>query len=241
MLPSCYDKSGNIIDFYTIFNLPRNAEEAEIRSAFRALIKRYHPDTTTIHSANLTEKLDLIIRGYRILIDEDLRIEYDRLLFTSRKVDPHGYAILSKKRIKYSGSLGDMLKARFLPKGMKRRDIVRNFGQDIEIFITPIEASKGAVAYIELPARMICPLCGGSHSMIKSKCHVCNGVGRIHTTSQLEVRIPPHVDDSTYIDVDLIQVKPDKLTSFNLKTLRIKITILAAITQGGMGPMQGKD
>ena len=61
------------------------------------------------------------------------------------------------------------------------------------------------------------------------QCHVCNGVGRIHTTSKLEVRIPPHVDDSTYIDVDLIKIRPDKLTSFNLKSLRIKISILKAV------------
>ncbi len=226
MLPSCYDKSGNIIDFYTIFNLTGTAGTDEIRSAFRELIKRYHPDTASVKSDNLTDKLDLIIRGYRILIDEDLRMEYDRILFNSRKVDDRGYAIISKKRIKYSATLGDMLKARLMPKGMKRRDILDNFGQDIEIFITPIEALKGAIAYIELPARMTCPLCMGSHSKAVSKCHVCNGVGRIHTTSQLEVQIPPHVDDTTYIDVDLTRIRPDKLTSFNVKNLRIKITIL---------------
>jgi DnaJ-class molecular chaperone len=225
MLPSCYDKNGNVIDFYTIFNLPGTAAPEQIKSAFRDLIKRYHPDTAAVKSDNLTEKLDLIIRGYRILIDEDLRMEYDRVLFSSRKADERGYAIISKKRIKYSATLGDMLKARLMPKGMKRKDILYNFGQDIEIFITPIEARKGAIAYIELPARMTCPLCMGSHEKIQSRCHVCNGVGRIHTTSQLEVQIPPHVDDSTFIDVDLINIRPDKLTSFNLKNLRIKITI----------------
>jgi molecular chaperone DnaJ len=226
MLPSCYDKNGNIIDFYTIFNLSNTAESGEIKSAFRALIKRYHPDTTTVTTDNRSEKLDLIIRGYRILIDDDFRIEYDRILFNSRKVDSRGYAIISKKRIKYSATLGDMLKARLMPKGLKRKDILDNFGQDIEIFITQMEALKGAIAYIELPARMTCPLCRGSHSKVKSKCYVCNGVGRIHTTSQLEVQIPPHVDDSTYIDVDLIKIRPDKLTTFNLKNLRIKITLM---------------
>ncbi len=226
MLPSCYDKNGNIIDFYTIFNLPGTAGQDQIKTAFRDLIKRYHPDTASVRTDNRTEKLDLIIRGYRILIDEDLRIEYDRILFNSRKVDDRGYPIISKKRIKYSATLGEMLKARLMPRGMKRKDILYNFGQDIEIFISPIEARKGALAYIELPARMTCPLCMGSHSTVQSKCHVCNGVGRIHTTSQLEVQIPPHVDDTTYIDVDLIKIRPDKLTSFNIKNLRIKITIM---------------
>jgi len=228
MVPSCYDKNGNIIDFYTIFNLPGTAAPEEIKTAFRDLIKRYHPDTAAVKSDNLTEKLDLIIRGYRILIDEDLRMEYDRILFNSRKPDDRGYAIISKKRIRYSATLGDMLKARLMPKGMKRKDILYNFGQDIEIVITPLEARKGAIAYVELPARMTCPLCMGSHGQVQSTCHVCNGVGRIHTTSQLEVQIPPHVDDSTFIDVDLIKIRPDKLTSFNLKSLRIKISIMGS-------------
>ena len=228
MLPVCRDKRGNIIDFYAIFNLPRTAGEGEIRSAFHALIKRYHPDTASVKSDNLTEKLDLIIRGYRILSDTDLRIEYDRILFTDSAVDRRGYSIISKKRIKYSATLGEMLKARLMPKGLKRKDIIYNFGQDIEIFITSMEARKGAVAYVDLPARMICPLCMGSHSKVVAKCHVCDGVGRIHTTSQLEVLIPPHVDDSTYIDVDMMKIRPDKLTSFNLKSLRIKISILSA-------------
>ncbi|OHD68134.1 MAG: hypothetical protein A2W19_01945 [Spirochaetes bacterium RBG_16_49_21] len=221
----CFDRNGNIIDFYTIFNVSNTAEEAEIKTAFRALIKRYHPDTSSLKSENLTDKLDLIIRGYRILMDMDQRIEYDRLLHGSRRSDGSGYSIISKKRVKYSATLSDMLKARFLPRGMKRKDILLNFGQDIEIFVTPVEALKGAVAYIDLPARMTCPLCRGSHAKVQSRCHVCGGVGRIHTTAQLAVSIPPHVDDSTYIDVDLIKIRPDKLTSFNLRSLRIKITV----------------
>lgn len=225
MILSCYDKNGAVIDFYTIFNLPRTARADEIRSAFRDLIKRYHPDTAAAGSKNLTEKLDLIIRGYRILTDDDMRLEYDRVLFNSRTIDPSGCAIISKKRIRYSATLGGMLKANLAPKGMKRHDIINNFGQDIEIMITPVEAARGAVAYIELPARMICPLCRGSRPKEEEKCYVCRGIGRIHTTSQLEVRIPPHVDDSTYIDVDLIKIRPDKLTTFNLRRLRIKITI----------------
>ncbi len=226
MLPSCYDKKGEVIDFYAIFNLAPSAGLPEVQAAFRALVKRYHPDTSNKPDENLTEKLDLIIRGYRILADEGHRIEYDRLLFASSKRNVRGDTIISKKRIKYSATLGEMLKARLLPKGMKRKDIIYNFGQDIEIFVTMSEARRGAVAYLDLPARMICPLCRGNQSDASGKCRVCSGVGRIHTTSQLEVRIPPHVDESTYIDVDLMKIRPDKMTGFTMKTLRIKISLL---------------
>ncbi len=218
-----YDKNGNIIDYYTIFGIGRDADGEEVRSAFRRLIKQYHPDLSPSRSEHLIEKIDVIIRGYRILCDEGARRDYDRELFASDGDHSGAKRIVSKKRIRYSTTLTDMLRARLRPGHIKRRDILYNLGQDIEIFITPLEAGLGVTAYIELPARMYCPLCSGGDS----GCYLCSGVGRIHTTSQLEVRIPPHVDDSTFIDIDLLKVKPDNLTSFAMKSLRIKITIIS--------------
>ncbi len=217
-----YDRNGNIIDYYAIFNVPYDAQEDAIKSAFRALIKRYHPDTSISHSESHLEKVELIIRGYRILTDEDSRREYDRALFLSRDPRAGSFLMVPKKRVKYSASLSDLLKARLDPKKIRRRDILASFGQDIEIFVTSIEAKKGAVALVELPSRMYCPLCQGG----RGDCYLCGGLGRISTSSQIEVRIPPHVDDSTYIDVDLMRMKPDRFTSFTTRSLRIKITII---------------
>ncbi len=217
-----YDRNGNIIDYYTIFGIPHDADDEAVKSAFRRLIKQFHPDLSPGSSEHLVEKIDIIIRGYRILLDEDIRRDYDRELFQHGSARPAGRQMISRKRIKYSASLADMLKARLRPGMMKHRDILYNLGQDIEIFITQLEAKLGAIAYIELPARMYCPLCSGNDAA----CYLCNGIGRISTSSQLEVRIPPHVDDSTTIDIDLMGMKPDHGTSFTMKTLRIKITII---------------
>ncbi len=220
MEKSYYDKNGNVIDYYLIFNIPRDANLDEIKTAFRNLIKKYHPDTSASNFDHKTEKIDLIIRGYRVLSDESSRMEYDRALFGSAR-SSGGHPIIPRKRIHYSVLLGNLLKARIAPKNMKRKDILDNFGQDIEIIVTPAEAISGACAYIDLPARMLCPLCMGKDV----HCYACKGIGRIHTSSQIEVRIPPHVDGSTYIDVDLLRMGPDKQTTFCAKSVRIKITI----------------
>lgn len=221
-MPSDYrDRNGNIIDYYAIFNVPATADTDSIRSSFCALIKRYHPDLGGSSSEQAVDKIDLIIRGYRILADEETRRDYDRELFASRTRSPEGTRIVSRKRVRYSASLTGMLESRFMPRGMKRKDILKNFGQDVEIILTRLEATAGAVAYVTLPTRSTCPYCMGSDPA----CHVCRGVGRIATTSQLEVRIPPHVDDSTIIDVDLLNLRPDKLTAYTMATLRIKISI----------------
>lgn len=221
MTGAYYDKNGNIIDFYAIFNVPYAAGEEEIKSAFRALIKRYHPDLSQSHSEQNAEKIEVIIRGYHLLIDEDARREYDRALFQSRDPRSGALPVIPKKRIKYSASLAELLRARLNPRRLKRRDILYNIGQDVEILITPLEAKRGAVAFVDLPSRMYCPLCMGS----RSECYLCQGTGRISSSSQLEVRIPPHVDDSTFIDVDLLNIRPDRFTSFAVRHLRIKITV----------------
>ncbi len=221
MTGAYYDKNGNIIDFYAIFNIPYGAGDDEIKSAFRALIKRYHPDLSQSHSEQNAEKIEVIIRGYHLLIDEDARRDYDRALFQSRDPRAGALPVIPKKRIKYSASLSELLRARLNPRRMKRRDILYNIGQDVEIFITPLEAKRGAIAFVDLPSRMYCPLCMGS----RSECYLCQGTGRISSSSQLEVRIPPHVDDTTFIDVDLLNIRPDRFTSFTVRHLRIKITV----------------
>jgi DnaJ-class molecular chaperone len=221
MNSSYSDERGNIINYYEIFNIPYNANKEEIRSAFCNLVKIYHPDISHKHTEIEKKKINFIIKGYKILIDDRLRDDYNRHLLELNKINEEGYVYLSKKRIKYSFSLKDLLLNRLLNKRMKRKDWIFNIGQDVEIFITPDEARRGAIAYVELPSRMQCPLCYGGDSY----CHVCYGVGRITSTSNLEVKIPPHTYNTTMIDIDLINIKPDIFTSFTMKNLRIKITI----------------
>ncbi len=216
------DKSGNIIDFYRIFSIPYDADQEAIRNAFRNLVKLYHPDIRGPQSSADIGKIDLIIKGYKILIDEVTRQDYDRQLFHSKNLTREGLSIVSRQRIRYSSSLKDIVKSRLLTPRMRHRDRIFNFGQDVEIYLTREEAQKGAVAYVALPARTYCPLCTGQNP----DCYACKGVGRISTVSHLEVRMTPPVESGRVIDIDLMEARPDRFTSFTMKSLKIKIMIL---------------
>ncbi|MFH0975747.1 MAG: DnaJ domain-containing protein [Spirochaetota bacterium] len=218
--PYCDDK-GNLIDFYEILNIPYKAKKELIRSAFCNLIKIYHPDISGKNSDEEKKKVDLIIKGYKILINDELRRDYTKVLLNGR-FSSEGYVYLPKNRIKYSISLKDLLTTRLLNKKIGRKERMRAFGQDIEIFITPKESENGAVAYVELPSRMDCHVCRGEDRY----CHVCNGVGRIPTASRLEVNIHPNTKDGSVIDFNLMKLRPDRFTSFTMKNLRIKISII---------------
>jgi len=219
--PYCSEK-GTLINFYELFNIPFHANRDEIRSAFCNLVKIYHPDISHKNTELERKKIDIIIRGYKILTDEKLRDDYNRHLIEESRVNEEGYVYLPNKRIKYSFSLKDLLMNRLLNKRMKRKDLIFNLGQDVEIFITPDEMRRGAISYIELPSRMQCPLCYGGNP----SCHICYGLGRISSTSHLEIKIPPYTADSTTFDVDLMSIKPDIFTSFTMKNLRIRIRII---------------
>ena len=219
--PYC-DEKGNIIDFYEVLNVPYKARKELIRSAFCNLIKIYHPDISGRYADEDRKKVDLIITGYKLLTDDELRRDYTEKLLSKNRYNNEGYIYLPKSRIKYSISLKDLLTTRLLNKKIKRKERIHKFGQDIEIFVTPGEAEKGAVAYVELPSRINCYVCYGEDRY----CHVCNGVGRIPAASHIEVKIHPNTRNGSGIEIDLMKLRPDRFTSFTMKSIRIKITII---------------
>lgn len=224
MNASWYDDSGAVINYYDIFNLPHTARADEVRTAFCALIKRYHTDCTGMNSDTDRKKIALIISAYKLLSDRESRARYDRALFPHGDDGAPSYPIIPRSRVKYSFSLADLLRNRLLNPRMKRRDYIHSLGQDVEILVTSREAARGAIALVELPSRSQCPLCLGRDR----ECNVCRGVGRIQTTNALQVAIRPGTPDGTVMDFDLMALKPDRFTSFTMRSVRIKITVGAA-------------
>lgn len=222
--PYC-DERGNLIDFYEILNVPYKAEKELIRSAFCNLIKIYHPDVSGTDSEEDRKKVDLIIKGYKLLTDDDLRQDYTRTLLSKNRFSYEGFIYLPNNRVKYSISLKDLVTTRLLSKKVRRKERLNKFGQDVEIFVTPKEAETGAVAFVELPSRMTCCVCYG----VDRYCHVCNGVGRIPTVSHIEVKIYPGTLNGTVIDFDLLKLRPDRFTYFTIQNLRIKITVIGKV------------
>jgi curved DNA-binding protein CbpA len=71
-------------DPYSVLGVPREASQAEVSGAFRALVRRYHPDTR--HNPALASdserwtdaELRAVLAAYRILRDPIARSAYDR-------------------------------------------------------------------------------------------------------------------------------------------------------------------
>ena len=74
-------------DYYEVLGIPKDADDAAIKKAYRALAKKYHPDTNPGDAA-AAEKFKEASEAYSVLSDPDKRRQYDQ--FGSAAFDGNG-------------------------------------------------------------------------------------------------------------------------------------------------------
>ena len=76
--------------YYDVLGIPPNAEEQEIRNAYRKLVSYWHPDLGA-HDRNLSEhQLKLINEAYNNLKTRQTRDRYDQILKLQKKAARSG-------------------------------------------------------------------------------------------------------------------------------------------------------
>ncbi len=70
-------------DYYDVLGVPRDADDAEIKKAFRRLAREYHPDVSQDPEAEA--KFKELAEAYEVLSDADTRAAYDHYGFDGLK------------------------------------------------------------------------------------------------------------------------------------------------------------
>ena len=70
------------MNYYTLLGVNKNATKGEIRKAYLVLAKKFHPDkfTNKDESQEMQEKFSKIANAYKVLLDDNKRVEYDKAL-----------------------------------------------------------------------------------------------------------------------------------------------------------------
>lgn len=66
----------NTMDYYKILGVNKDADENEIKKAYRKLAIKYHPDKN-LGNKEAEEKFKEINEAYEVLSDKDKRSKYD--------------------------------------------------------------------------------------------------------------------------------------------------------------------
>ncbi|MBM4439899.1 MAG: DnaJ domain-containing protein [Candidatus Rokubacteria bacterium] len=205
-------------DYYKTLGVDRKADAKTIKSAYRKLARKYHPDVAK--GKDDAAKFRQIAEAYEVLSDPEKRQRYDTL-----GPDWQRYAQTAPggpgggfhtQDFGDAGDFSDFFRTIFGDLGgggrggarrgpgfnvedlfgaETRRGGGRGRGGDVQaaVEITLEEAYQGARKSFTLEGQEPCPTCHGSGHTDHRVCETCGGGGARRTRRQLEVRIPAGV------------------------------------------------
>ncbi len=170
-------------DYYELLGIKKDAGESEIKSAYRKLAMKYHPDKNPGDKV-AEEKFKEINEAYEILSDAEKRRMYDQYghaAFTQGGAGPTGYG--SFQGFSFDDLLNEMFGGFGGFGGSSRSSGPRmTKGQDVhlEVELSFEEAAFGKKVEIEYLRTEECSHCGGTGGepgSTKSTCKTCGGKG----------------------------------------------------------------
>ena len=178
-------------DYYAILGVPKNADQAEIKKAYRKLAQQHHPDANA-GNAQAEERFKEISGAYDVLGDEEKRAAYDRAREMGASGFGGGFPGGAGGPGAYPGGvrfetgdvdLEDLLGGMFGGRGGRRRE-PRRRGADLETELTLSfdDAMAGVTVPVRLTGPAPCTTCHGSGAAPGTQpitCPTCGGSGQV--------------------------------------------------------------
>lgn len=216
----------NYKDYYAVLGVPKGAAEKDIKSAYRKLARKWHPDTNPENAKEAEERFKEISEAYEVLGDAEKRKKYDVLgsdwqraarqaeqqrQYRSRFNDQNVHVDFSTGGV--GGGAGPSGFSDFFDmffSGVGRRQTAQGAGaragfaqrgQDLE---TTIELGlrdvyDGGKKAVSLQVEDACPRCHGTGTDQGRICPQCSGTGHLLVTKKFEVSIPKGIGDGQRI------------------------------------------
>lgn len=177
-------------DYYKILGVEKSASDDEIKSAFRKLAKKYHPDLNK-DNPDATQKFKDVNEAYEVLSDKEKRANYDA--YGDAKGNPFGQGGFGGFGGGAGGfsDFGDIFSSFFgggFGGGASERR-TQKVGDDIvtKLNLTFEEAVFGCTKTIQVNRIEQCEECDGTgakNGTAFSTCSACKGAGRVRFQQQ---------------------------------------------------------
>jgi molecular chaperone DnaJ len=163
--------------YYELLGVARDADEGEIKKAFRALARELHPDVSDADDADA--RFREVVEAYEVLSKSETRELYDR----------YGHAGLRSGGFEPGhfdfGSLSDLFSAFFGDDLLGR--VARGADLAATVEIELVEAARGTKRDVPFEVAVTCPRCDGDGAEPGSAvttCPTCGGVGRMQQVTR---------------------------------------------------------
>lgn len=168
-------------DYYETLGVERNADDAALKSAYRKLALRFHPDRNPDDTA-AEQRFKDINQAYDVLKDPQKRAAYDRFGHDAFEggmgAGPAGAGFAGAGFADiFDEVFGDFMGGRRGGSGSQRGADLR-----FDMSITLEEAFRGRKANVSVPGSVSCEACSGSGAQPGSHpvtCSTCRGRGRV--------------------------------------------------------------
>ena len=165
--------------YYEVLEVDRTAGEGELKSAFRKLAMKWHPDRNPADK-NSEVRFKEINEAYEVLKDPDKRAAYDRF---GHAAFEHGGHSGGGFGTDFGSAFSDLFEGIFGMSGGRARS-GRERGADLRynMEIRLEEAYSGKTAQVRIPTSVTCEACSGSGAKTGTRpkaCPGCGGQGRI--------------------------------------------------------------
>lgn len=203
-------------DYYKTLGVAKGADEKEIKSAYRKLARKYHPDVNP-GSPEAETKFKEVSEAYQVLSDPEKRRHYDRFGHTLDEVGvPGGGGFGSggfNIRMEEGAGFEQIFEQIFGgfgrggeggPFGRGQTIAARDVEQTVQVGLEEID--QGTRRTLTYQVDDACTQCGGSgHVQLTNgsfgACPTCKGAGTVPNTRRVEVKIPAGISDGKKLRV----------------------------------------
>lgn len=175
-------------DYYEVLGVAKNADDAELKKAYRKVAKKYHPDTNP-GDQEAEEKFKEAAEAYAVLSDPEKRSKYDQYGHAAfdQNGGPGGFGGFDFADM--GDIFGDIFGDMFGGGSRHRQSNGPVKGANIKttVRVTFEEAVFGTQEELELPLKDECDVCKGSGSQPGHQpetCSKCAGKGQVVFTQQ---------------------------------------------------------